>query len=110
MEKSFETTLAELEQIVTRLEDGDLPLEESMELFEQGIRLSRECRERLVKAERRIEILMKDANENLSTAEIDPDDLRVNKNRTANYTPRSYFIFGQGLPAVLPLCRPSQTS
>ncbi|HEX3101224.1 MAG TPA: exodeoxyribonuclease VII small subunit, partial [Pyrinomonadaceae bacterium] len=46
MEKSFETSLAELEQIVTKLEDGDLPLEESLELFEKGIKLSRECRER----------------------------------------------------------------
>ena len=58
MEKSFETSLAELEQIVTRLEDGDLPLETSLELFEQGIKLSRECRDRLTKAERRIEILI----------------------------------------------------
>ncbi len=62
MEKSFETSLAELEQIVTKLEDGDLPLEESLELFEKGIKLSRECRERLTKAERRIEILMKDVD------------------------------------------------
>jgi exodeoxyribonuclease VII small subunit len=42
------------------LEDGDLPLEKSLELFEQGIRLSRECQERLSQAERRIEILLRD--------------------------------------------------
>ncbi|MFN2502604.1 MAG: exodeoxyribonuclease VII small subunit [Pyrinomonadaceae bacterium] len=76
MEKPFETSLAELEQIVTRLENGDLPLEESLELFEQGIKLSRECRERLSKAERRIEILMRDADGNLGAKEIDPQDLR----------------------------------
>ena len=76
MEKSFETSLAELEQIVTKLEDGDLPLEESLELFEKGIKLSRQCRERLTKAERRIEILMKDADGELSVEEIEPDDLR----------------------------------
>lgn len=76
MEKSFETSLAELEQIVTKLEGGDLPLEESLELFEKGIKLSRECRTRLANAERRIEILMKDANGNLAAEEIEPDDLR----------------------------------
>jgi len=42
------------------LEDGDLSLEKSLELFEQGIRLSRECQERLSQAERRIEILLRD--------------------------------------------------
>ena len=61
-EKPFEASLAELEQIVGRLEGGDLPLEESLELFEKGIKLSRECRERLANAERRIEILMKDGD------------------------------------------------
>ena len=76
MEKSFETSLVELEQIVAKLEDGDLPLEESLELFEKGIKLSRECRTRLANAERRIEILMKDADGNLTVAEIEPDSLR----------------------------------
>lgn len=76
MEKSFEISLGELEQIVAKLEDGDLPLETSLELFEKGIKLSRECRERLTKAERRIEILMKDADGNLTVEEIDPDSLR----------------------------------
>ena len=58
--KSFESSLEALEQIVRQLEDGDLPLEKSLELFEQGIRLSRECQERLGQAERRIEILLRD--------------------------------------------------
>lgn len=58
--KSFEASLEALEQIVRELEDGDLPLEKSLELFEQGIRLSRECQERLGQAERRIEILLRD--------------------------------------------------
>ena len=77
MERTFEASLTELETIVAQLEDGDLPLENSLELFEKGIKLSRECRERLAKAERRIEILMKDAEGNLSTEEIEPDDLRT---------------------------------
>src|SRR5436190_15879009 len=73
MEKSFETSLAELEDIVGKLEDGDLPLEESLGLFEKGIKLARECRERLSNAERRIEVLMKEADGSLSTREFEPD-------------------------------------
>ena len=74
MEKTFEASLAELEEVVRKLESGDLPLEESLKLFEDGVRLSRECRERLVNAERRIEILMKDDDGNLSLAELQPDE------------------------------------
>ena len=58
--KSFEASLEALEQIVHQLEKGDLPLEKSLELFEDGIRLSRQCQERLNQAERRIEILLRD--------------------------------------------------
>ena len=58
--KSFETSLEALEEIVHKLEQGDLALEESLVLFEQGIRLSRECQERLSQAERRIELLLRD--------------------------------------------------
>ena len=58
--KSFEASLEALEQIVHQLEDGDLPLEKSLELFEDGIRLSRQCQERLNQAERRIEVLLRD--------------------------------------------------
>ena len=58
--RSFEASLEALEQIVRELEQGDLPLEKSLELFEQGIRLSRECQERLSQAERKIEVLLRD--------------------------------------------------
>ena len=57
----FEEAMGKLEIIVGELEGGDLPLERSLELFEQGVRLSRACVQRLDAAERRIEILMKDA-------------------------------------------------
>ena len=56
---NFETQLASLERIVRELERGDLPLERSLELFEEGVRLSRECQERLNEAERRIEVLLR---------------------------------------------------
>ncbi len=58
--QTFESSLAALERIVRELERGDLPLEKSLELFEQGVKLSRECQERLNEAERRIEVLLKD--------------------------------------------------
>lgn len=55
--KDFETAIAELERIVKQLEDGDLPLESSLQLYERGVQLSRYCHGRLDEAERRIEIL-----------------------------------------------------
>ena len=58
--QNFESSLEELERIVRELEHGDLPLEKSLELFEQGVKLSRTCQERLNEAERRIEILTRD--------------------------------------------------
>ncbi|MEW6209014.1 MAG: exodeoxyribonuclease VII small subunit [Acidobacteriota bacterium] len=58
-DKNFEASLAELERIVAQLEAGDLPLEQSLELFERGVRLSRECQKRLDEAERKVETLLK---------------------------------------------------
>ena len=55
--KDFESAIAELETIVKRLEDGDLPLEKSLELFERGVELSRFCHSKLEEAERRVELL-----------------------------------------------------
>ncbi len=76
MENTFERSLEELETIVNKLEAGDLPLEESLELFERGVILSRKCRERLANAERRIEVLMRDPDSGLATEEFEPDGLR----------------------------------
>jgi exodeoxyribonuclease VII small subunit len=55
--KDFEGAIAELEAVVKRLEEGDLPLEQSLALYERGVQLSRFCHARLEDAERRIEIL-----------------------------------------------------
>ena len=65
-EKKFEAALARLEEIVQELEKGDLPLEQSLKLFEEGIKLSRICNNRLEEAERKVEILMKDKNGNVT--------------------------------------------
>lgn len=56
---SFEASLAELERVVKELEKGDLPLEQSLTLFENGMRLSADCKRQLEEAETRVEILMK---------------------------------------------------
>lgn len=56
---SFERELEELETVVKRLESGDLPLEESLKLFERGVELSDSCRLQLETAETRVEQLVK---------------------------------------------------
>jgi exodeoxyribonuclease VII small subunit len=57
--RTFEASLNDLERIVKELEKGDLPLEQSLALFESGMRLSAECKRQLEEAETRVEILMK---------------------------------------------------
>ena len=73
MEKTFEASLGELEKIVNQLEEGDLSLEESLKLFEAGVKLSRECQQRLAQAERRIEVLLRDAEGNPAAETLEPD-------------------------------------
>ena len=57
----FETALKRLEEIVRKLEGGELTLDSSLELFEEGIQLSRLCHVKLGQAERRVEILLKNS-------------------------------------------------
>ncbi len=59
-EKSFEKSIAELEEIVEKMEGGGLSLNESLALFEKGVKLARFLREELDKAEKKIAILLKD--------------------------------------------------
>ncbi|MBX2807393.1 MAG: exodeoxyribonuclease VII small subunit [Cellvibrionaceae bacterium] len=54
---NFEASLGELEAIVSRLESGDLPLEDSLQAFEQGIKLTRECQQQLSTAEQKVSML-----------------------------------------------------
>ena len=58
---SFEAALQKLDEIVQKLEKGELPLEQSLVLYEEGVRLSRLCHAKLEEAEGKIEILLKDA-------------------------------------------------
>jgi exodeoxyribonuclease VII small subunit len=59
-EKKFEAALERLETIVAELESGELGLEQSLKLFEEGVKLARICNVRLEEAERKVEILLKD--------------------------------------------------
>jgi exodeoxyribonuclease VII small subunit len=70
----FESALAELETIVTRLEQGDLALEQSLALFERGVQLSRLCHAKLEDAERRIEILTERGEVRPAPASVLPED------------------------------------
>lgn len=70
--KDFESAIAELEKLVKQLEDGDLALDTSLQLFERGVELSRYCHEQLSAAQKRIEVLtergdLKDGSALLST-------------------------------------------
>jgi exodeoxyribonuclease VII small subunit len=56
-EPTFEDALSQLEALVARLEAGDLPLEEALSAFEEGVRLTRLCSARLEDAERRVHLL-----------------------------------------------------
>ena len=77
--KDFESAISELETIVNTLEEGDLSLDKSLELFERGVQLSRFCHQRLEEAERRIEVLneqgeLSDATGSLNTPDSDADE------------------------------------
>jgi len=72
--KDFEAAIAELESIVKKLEEGDLALEASLQLYERGVHLSRFCHSRLEDAERRIEILNERGQLRPAPADLDADD------------------------------------
>ena len=71
---TFEKALADLEQIVAKLEKGGIALNESLALFEKGVKMARFLRGELDKAERKVEILLKDDKGNLKAEEFDADD------------------------------------
>lgn len=72
--QNFEKALAELEMIVGKLEKADLALNESLSLFEKGIKLARYLREELGRAEKKVEILLKDEEGNLKAKSFELED------------------------------------
>ena len=73
-EMKFETALGKLEEIVKKLEGGDLSLDDSLKMFEEGVKLSRLCGGKLDAAERRIEILMKNNEGKLEALPFDTEN------------------------------------
>ena len=71
MSKTFEEAFDELSAVVERLQQGDLPLEETISLFERGMRLSFECEKYLDAASRRVEVLIEREDGRLETEEFD---------------------------------------
>ncbi|MDO3383370.1 exodeoxyribonuclease VII small subunit [Gilvimarinus algae] len=70
----LEASLNELETIVARMESGELTLEQSLEAFEQGIKLTRECQQRLTQAEQQVQALIAQNGEPVLTDFDAPDN------------------------------------
>ncbi len=70
-EMKFEEALKKLEKIVQDLEDGELPLEEALEKYEEGIRLSKACAKKLEIAKKKVEILLKNEDGSVELKEFD---------------------------------------
>ena len=67
---NFEQSIQELESLVTKLEEGELPLEESLSAFERGVKLTRECQQHLTSAEQKVSLLIGD-NEDLQLLDFE---------------------------------------
>jgi exodeoxyribonuclease VII small subunit len=72
---SFEEQLTALETVVERLERGELSLDESVRLFEEGMRLSEACKKELEAAEGRIQVLVEKGSGEMKVAELDVEDV-----------------------------------
>lgn len=79
-ELKFEDQLKRLEDIVGRMESGDLTLDESLKLYEEGVKLSQSCTKRLEEAQKRIEVLLRTSSGDLAAVPAD-DDLKPKKNK-----------------------------
>lgn len=95
---TFEHSLSELEKIVARLEGGQLPLAESLEQYEQGVRHLKRCYDQLTAAERRIELVsqvdadgnpLTEAFDDESSASLDEQGTPHNRRRSAKTSPKA---------------------
>lgn len=68
---NFETSLKELEKIVAELERGEQPLEDQLKAFEKGVGLSRDCMKRLEEVEKRVELLIQNAEGRIGSTPFD---------------------------------------
>lgn len=72
--KTFEDSIKELEDVVNKLERGDVTLDESLTLFEKGIKLSKHCQSKLDEAEKKVKILTTDNNGNITEKDFEVED------------------------------------
>ena len=70
----FEQSLAELEALVAKLEQGDVPLEDALKTFERGVALTRQCQTALRTAQQKVEVLLARNGEETIASFADPDD------------------------------------
>ena len=75
--KTFEQSMKNLEQIVQELEDGDLPLEKAIKKFEEGIKLTKFCSEKLDETEKKISVLLKNAEGQMKEKPFNPEEETV---------------------------------
>ena len=73
-QKTFEQSMKQLEKIVQELEDGDLPLEKALKKFEEGIKLTKQCSAKLDETEKKVSILMKDADGKMTEQPFMPEN------------------------------------
>jgi len=71
--KTFEQAMQELEKIVEELEAGDLPLEKAMNMFEEGIQLTRFCTNKLDETEKKINVLLQDQQGDINRQSFEPE-------------------------------------
>jgi exodeoxyribonuclease VII small subunit len=71
--RDFESALKSLEEIVAQLEAGDMTLDRALELFEEGVKVSRYCNSKLEEAERKVEVLIKTAEGTLKEMPFSED-------------------------------------
>jgi exodeoxyribonuclease VII small subunit len=72
--ENFEEALRKLEAIVAQMEEGDLPLEESLKAFEEGVKLAKLCTKKLDEAERKVEKLIRDQTGKLQTTPFSEEE------------------------------------
>ena len=73
-QKTFEQSMKQLERIVQELEGGDLPLEKAIKKFEEGMKLTKFCSQKLDETEKKVSILLKDAEGQIAEAPFSSED------------------------------------
>ena len=82
---AFEESLTRLETVVAKLEGGELTLEQSVELYEEGMRLSEQCKAELDRAEGRVQVLMRGKGGHMEAQEFDAEDEKVDGDESERY-------------------------